>query len=57
MVETRRMREQAWLVMVILQDCGMRPDEVFPDADREPSLGCRTASGFPKAKRRKLAGL
>ena len=25
-----RMREQAWLVMVILQDCGMRPDEVFP---------------------------
>ncbi|HET9100955.1 MAG TPA: site-specific integrase [Acidobacteriaceae bacterium] len=27
---TRRMREQAWLVMVILQDCGMRPDEVFP---------------------------
>jgi integrase len=24
------MREQAWLVMVILQDCGMRPDEVFP---------------------------
>jgi integrase len=39
---TRRCREQAWLVMVILQDCGMRPDEVFPmriehlhwDADR-----------------------
>jgi integrase len=28
--QTRRMREQAWLVMVILQDCGMRPDEVFP---------------------------
>jgi integrase len=27
---TRHMREQAWLVMVILQDCGMRPDEVFP---------------------------
>jgi integrase len=27
---TRRCREQAWLVMVILQDCGMRPDEVFP---------------------------
>jgi integrase len=27
---TKRMREQAWLVMVILQDCGMRPDEVFP---------------------------
>lgn len=27
---TRRMRDQAWLVMVILQDCGMRPDEVFP---------------------------
>ena len=27
---TRRMREQAWLVMIILQDCGMRPDEVFP---------------------------
>jgi integrase len=27
---TERMREQAWLVMVILQDCGMRPDEVFP---------------------------
>ena len=27
---TMRMREQAWLVMVILQDCGMRPDEVFP---------------------------
>ena len=26
---TKRMREQAWLVMVILQDCGMRPDEVF----------------------------
>jgi integrase len=28
--QTKRMREQAWLVMVILQDCGMRPDEVFP---------------------------
>jgi integrase len=27
---TRRQREQAWLVMVILQDTGMRPDEVFP---------------------------
>jgi integrase len=27
---TRRMRDQAWLVLVILQDCGMRPDEVFP---------------------------
>ena len=27
---TRRLREQAWLVMIILQDCGMRPDEVFP---------------------------
>jgi integrase len=27
---TKRMREQAWLVMVILQDSGMRPDEVFP---------------------------
>jgi integrase len=27
---TRCCREQAWLVMVILQDCGMRPDEVFP---------------------------
>jgi integrase len=26
---TRRMRDQAWLVLVILQDCGMRPDEVF----------------------------
>jgi integrase len=25
-----RMRRQAWLVMVILQDTGMRPDEVFP---------------------------
>lgn len=25
-----RMREQAWLVMVILQDTGMRPDEVYP---------------------------
>jgi len=24
------MRDQAWLVLVILQDCGMRPDEVFP---------------------------
>jgi integrase len=24
------MREQAWLLMVILQDCGVRPDEVFP---------------------------
>ena len=28
--QTKRMREQAWLVMIILQDCGMRPDEVFP---------------------------
>jgi hypothetical protein len=28
--QTKRMREKAWLVMVILQDCGMRPDEVFP---------------------------
>ena len=27
---TRRLRDQAWLVMVILQDSGMRPDEVFP---------------------------
>ena len=27
---TARLRQQAWLVMVILQDCGMRPDEVFP---------------------------
>lgn len=27
---TRRRREQAWLIMVILQDTGMRPDEVFP---------------------------
>ena len=27
---TRRVRERAWLVIVILQDCGMRPDEVFP---------------------------
>ena len=26
----RQQREQAWLVMVILQDTGMRPDEVFP---------------------------
>jgi integrase len=25
-----RLREQAWLVMVIMQDSGMRPDEVFP---------------------------
>ena len=29
-VEPGDCREQAWLVMVILQDCGMRPDEVFP---------------------------
>ena len=28
--QTRLMREQAWLFMIILQDCGMRPDEVFP---------------------------
>jgi integrase len=27
---TKRLRDQAWLVLVILQDCGMRPDEVFP---------------------------
>jgi site-specific recombinase XerD len=27
---TKLMRDQAWLVLVILQDCGMRPDEVFP---------------------------
>jgi len=27
---TELMRDQAWLVLVILQDCGMRPDEVFP---------------------------
>jgi integrase len=26
---TRRLRQQAWLVMVIMQDSGMRPDEVF----------------------------
>jgi hypothetical protein len=24
------MREQTWVIMVIMQDCGMRPDEVFP---------------------------
>lgn len=27
---TRRRRERAWLFMVILQDTGMRPDEVYP---------------------------
>jgi integrase len=27
---TRRMREQAWLFFVVLQDTGMRPDEVYP---------------------------
>lgn len=27
---TRRRREQAWLFVVILQDAGVRPDEVFP---------------------------
>jgi integrase len=27
---TRRRREQAWLVFVVMQDTGMRPDEVFP---------------------------
>jgi integrase len=27
---TRRLREQAWLIIVIMQDSGMRPDEVFP---------------------------
>ena len=27
---TLRLRQQAWLVVVILQDSGMRPDEVFP---------------------------
>jgi integrase len=27
---TKRLRDQAWLVLVILQDCGMRPNEVFP---------------------------
>lgn len=27
---TRMRRERAWLVMVILQDSGIRPDEVFP---------------------------
>jgi len=26
---TRRLRDQAWLVMVIMQDSGMRPDELF----------------------------
>jgi integrase len=26
----RRLREQAWVVMVILQDTGMRPQDVFP---------------------------
>jgi hypothetical protein len=25
-----RLRQQAWLVMVILEDSGKRPDEVFP---------------------------
>jgi integrase len=27
---TKRLRQQAWLIVVILQDSGMRPDEVFP---------------------------
>jgi integrase len=27
---TRRRRDRAWMIMVILQDSGMRPDEVFP---------------------------
>jgi len=26
----KRLRQQAWLVVVILQDSGMRPNEVFP---------------------------
>jgi len=26
----KRLRQQAWLVVVILQVSGMRPDEVFP---------------------------
>jgi hypothetical protein len=44
---TRRLRDQAWLVMVILQDSGMRPDEVFPMRieniymDSEPNLDSR----------------
>jgi hypothetical protein len=27
---TKRLRQQTWLVVVILQDSGMRSDEVFP---------------------------
>jgi hypothetical protein len=26
----KRLRQQTWLVVVILQDSGMRSDEVFP---------------------------
>jgi hypothetical protein len=36
------MREQAWLFMVILQDCGMRPDEVFPMRIEKPAPGCKS---------------
>jgi hypothetical protein len=33
------LREQTWLVMVIMQDSGMRPDEVFPMKIEKYSLG------------------
>jgi hypothetical protein len=49
---TRRCREQAWLVIVILQDCGMRPDEVFP-MRIENFIGMLIASGYLKARPRR----
>ena len=45
-----RLRQQAWLVVVILQGSGMRPDEVFP-VRIENIYRDQTASGFRRARR------
>ena len=54
--QTKRMREQAWLVMVILQDCGMRPDEVFP-MRIENIPWKQIASGYRKARSTTRGGM
>jgi hypothetical protein len=46
----KRLRQEAWLVVVVLQDSGMRPDEVFP-MRIENIYGIRTSSGFRRARR------
>jgi hypothetical protein len=45
----KRLRQQAWRAVVILQDSGMQPDEGL-SMRIETSTGIRTASGFRRAR-------